>query len=246
VAIKGKTRSRSRRVVAVPPRQPVYVRKPPLWKRWWLWAIVAGLAVAAIVLGILVSMSSRHERDFKAREASAVSQFGALVEKQFPPSPDTQPAPPTRVLIYPTLAADLDKVAKGSLDGTKKGKSLTDSANASADAITAIKIFSIIPEDADASGVPSTHGPGATRITLVDAQWLMAQAFRMYARVGALMQQVDQSSGDQQKALLATAKDLTSEADQVFQRGYQKLVNVRSELGVQGQENFPSAGSAQG
>src|ERR1051325_10120879 len=127
VAIKGKTRSRSRRGVAVPPRPPLSGPQTPVWKRWWVWAIVGVLAVGAIVLGVLLSVHSRHERDFKAREATAVSQFGALVEKQFPPSPDTQPAPPTRVLIYPTLAADLDKVAKGALDGSKKGKSLTDS-----------------------------------------------------------------------------------------------------------------------
>jgi hypothetical protein len=247
VAIKGKSRSRSRRVVAIPPRQPVYVRKPPVWRRWWVWAIVGVLVAGGIAAGVLLSLHSKHERDFKAAEASAVTQFGTLVEKQFPPSPDTQPAPPTRVLIYPTLAADLDKVATGKLDGTKKGKSLVKSANASADAIQAIKIFSIIPEDAEASGVPATHGPGATRVTLVDAQWLMTEGFRLYAQVGALMQEVDQATGEEQRALLATAKDLTSRADLVFQRGYQKLVNVRAELGVQGTINFPSqAGSGLG
>ena len=50
MAIKGKSKSRGgRRVVAAPPRPTLVVRKPPIWKRRWVWATLGTVGAAAIL-----------------------------------------------------------------------------------------------------------------------------------------------------------------------------------------------------
>ena len=46
MAIKSKGRTRSRRTVSAAPKRGLVVRKPPIWRRRWVWLVVA---VAAVV-----------------------------------------------------------------------------------------------------------------------------------------------------------------------------------------------------
>ena len=54
MAIKGKSKSRGRRLVAASPRPQLMVRKKPVFARWWFWTIV-GVAI----LGPVVILAAR-------------------------------------------------------------------------------------------------------------------------------------------------------------------------------------------
>jgi hypothetical protein len=233
MAIKGKARSRGRRVVAVAPRQPLYVRRTPLWRRWWVWAVVGAVAAAAIVIGVLVALHGRHERQVKAETLTAVNQWKLVLEQKFPPAPDSRAVPPTGYLIYPTLAADLDKVANGKLsakDAQAKGKSLAASAKASGDAIEAMDVTKVIPEDASFGQVASVRGPGATRLELLTGRNLILAAFRVYQSIGGLMADAATATGDVRTTIVAHAKDLNTEAQSLFRDGYGRMVSVQQQL----------------
>ena len=242
MAIKGKTKSRSRRVVAIPPRPPVYVRKPPIWRRQIFWAVVAALVVIGAVTVTSISLKNKHRRDLKQKAIAAVNSFATQIQSKFPPSPDSQAQPPTGYLIYPSVSKDLDDVASGKLaasDAQTKGKSLVSSAKASADAIQALNLFKIVPEDADYGPTNSIRGQGATRLEIQEGRNRIVHAFRLYQTVGALMTQAGQTTDKTaRKAVVDDAKQLASEADSLFQEGYQKLINLKQELGILTQTPF--------
>jgi hypothetical protein len=248
MAIKGKAKGRSRRVVAAPPKPPMYVRKKPLVRRPWFLAIVAALAVAGILFAVLTSLSNSHEKALKQRTVDAVNRYATAVEGTFPPAPDSQALPPTGIAIYPTLASDLDAVAKGSkkVDGVTKGKSLVTSATNSGDAIAKIRVRDLIPEEANVGEAPGASGPGATRVVLIESQFLLEQSFRIFERVGGLMAQAATLHGDARKAVIDEAKGLATTGQTIFRRGYQKLQTLRAELGTLPQTGFQNPGGGVG
>jgi hypothetical protein len=166
------------------------------------------------------------------------------VEATFPPAPDSQAQAPTGYLIYPSLISDLDNVAKGSkkIDGAAKGTSLETSAKSSGDAIAKINVAKLVPEDADYSEAPGLRGPGATRLVLVESQYLMEQAFVLYQRVGGLMAQAATLEGKARTDLIDEAKNLTTDAQGLFRRGYEKIVTLKGQLGLLQLNSFPGAG----
>src|SRR6266571_5151419 len=243
MAIKGKTKSRSRRVVAVPPRPPVYVRKKPLFRRRWFLATVGAVAVAGILTGVLVHLSNNHRNALHARTLGAVTKFVGQVKGLFPPPPDSQALPPTGFEVYPTLSSDLDSVAKGdkSVNGVDKGNSLMSSAKASADAIAKLSVSNLIPEEANISEGPGLKGPGATRLVMIDAQFLLQQAFLTYSNVGGLMAQAGALQGTARTDLITRAKALVTTAQTLFSRGYEKMTTIQSYLAPLPPNPFPNS-----
>jgi hypothetical protein len=241
MAIKGKTKSRSRRVVAAPPRPPVYVRKPAFWQKRVFWVGVAVVAVLAILTAVMLSANSNHEKDLKAKTLAAVNAFKAELEGKLPPPPDSQATPPTGFTIYPTLSANLDKLAAGKLkDAGKNGASLVGSAMASGQAIKAIDVTKFIPESANFGEVKSVRGLGATRLVLNDSKKLMAQSFRVYQSIGELMKTAAVMTDKAQiKAIVEQAKQLETQAAALFHDGYQKIINVEGQVGTIQTNPFP-------
>ena len=248
MAIKGKAKGRSRRVVAAPPKPTTYMRKPPLIRRRWFLAVVAVVALAGILSAVLISMSNNDKEARKQHAIAAVNAFASQVEQRFPPAPDSQALPPTGYSIYPTLLTDLDDVAAGSkkIDGAAKGKSLEKSAKATGDAISAIKVRKLVPEDADYSEAPGLRGPGATRLVLLESQYLMGQAFRVWERIGGLMAQAAAVEGKDRTALIDQARGLTTDAQNLFRRGYQKIQTLKAQLGQLQPNAFPVGGGLGG
>jgi hypothetical protein len=237
MAIKGKSKSRSRRVVAVPPKPPVYIRKKPLFRRPWFVIVVVALVVAGTLTGVLIALGNNSEERLQQRTIDAVTTFATQVERKFPPPPDSQAVPPTGYVIYPALLADLDAVLQGKqkvngedFDGEAKGKSLQESAKASADAIRAINVVKVIPLEAEVTEASGARGPGGTRLVMVEAQFLIGQAFALYQNVGDLMEQAAKLPRDERKPLIDEAKDVAAQAQALFSRGYQKITNIRSAL----------------
>jgi hypothetical protein len=248
MAIKGKAKGRSRRVVAAPPKPPMYVRKKPVVRRPWFVATVVALAVAGILFGVFTSLANSHEKALKQRTSDAVTRFATVIEQTFPPAPDSQALPPTGFAIYPTLGTDLDGVAKGSkdVDGVTKGKSLVTSAKNSGDAIGKVKVRNLIPEDANVGEAPGAKGPGSTRVVLLESQFLLQQSFRIFEQVGGLMAQAATLEGKPRTAVIDEAKALATTAQTLFRRGYQKIQTIRAGLGILQQTGFPSGNGGLG
>jgi cell division septation protein DedD len=221
MAIKGKGRSRSRRVIAAPPRPSLMVRKPPVWKRTWV-RVVAGLLVLA---GIAVIFNSvLHSRSVKARrnrETVAVQKYVNLLRDAIPK--DRSAVPPDLVVIFPSVATDLPKIGtdiKGS-DAVKRGKEIADQATAASDALSSIPVSDVIPSEFQ-----------SVRDTFTDGQFLMSQGVGLYEQIGQLIQASTAFTKAGAQPLLDQAQALANKAGTLFDQGYGKVIRVAKSVGI--------------
>src|SRR5947207_3447817 len=100
---------------------------------------------------------------------------------------------------------------------------------------------------ANVSEGPGLKGPGATRLVLVESQYLINQSFLVFQNVGQLMSQAATLHGKARTDLVDQAKALATSAQNLFRRGYQKIQTLRSELGTIPLNSFaPSSGGGLG
>jgi hypothetical protein len=233
MAIKGKGRARSgRRVIAAPPRPQLVVRKPPIWRRRWVWGLIGGLAVAGILIGVGLALRSSHRKAFREKEATALNTVAGQLVSKFPK--DRTESPGNLFVFYPTATADLDKLAKGQLkeaDAQTKGRDLSSSATAAQQALASVPVNQLIPQNFTASPTPGVTGKGATRQAVTDSVFLIQQAFQLYGRVGELMRSAATAPQDQRKATASQATALFSQAGQLFDQGLRKILTTADSLG---------------
>jgi hypothetical protein len=222
VAIKGKSKSRGRRLVAASPRPQLMMRKKPFWVRWWFLSVV-GLVIAGIILfGILRAVDHRNAKKRHERLGRAVSSLVTLVQDKFPGT--AQQLGATQYQMFPSLQSDLDKLAKGAIPAStaeKTAKRFAADAKKSGDGIQAVQVEKIIPEEFT-----------ATRLEMVDARFAIVQSFRTDETIAQLMVAAANADPDQRKAIVAQAQALATQAAAQFDFGYQKLVNIGLKLGV--------------
>jgi len=246
LAIKGKGRTRGRKVVAAPPRPQLVVRKAPIWRRRWVWAIIGLAAAGGILAGVLVTLHNNSVRHFKARQVALIQQYAGKLAAKFPT--DNQVVPPDLIAFYPSLSQDLQKLATGKLtraDAIAEAKQVQASASAASNAISSLPLDRLIPSDLSVTGFPSgqstptgqstsdIEASGATRPILQIGQNLMSQAFVLWRQAGAMMEKAATASAADSKALIDQATVLANEAGGLFDEGYQKLLSIINVLGIQ-------------
>jgi hypothetical protein len=205
-----------------------------------VWALVALLAIGGILAGVLVSLDHRNQRQLRFREVAAVQAFTDKLKATFPP--DAQTIPPDLIVFYPTVGADLDGLANGKLkpaDAVTKAKAMQASALRASTAVQALSVARLISPDFTVTGAPTgkpnggeIQAPGATQQQLLDAQFLMAEAFQTWQQVGVAFEAASGATGARQKALIEHAKQLNSIAGTEFDRGYRKVLTIRNVLGL--------------
>lgn len=233
MAIKGKGRTRSRRPIAAPPRPQLVVRKKPIWRRRGALALVGGLLLAGVLLAVLLSIRSSSKEDRKNRTIAAVQQFDGTMAASLPPG--SQPLGGD-LILFPTISQDLDRIAQGKLTGkkaTQLAEGIRKAAAASAEEINAIRVTKVVPEDAETSVTKAVTGLGATRLELLDAQFMMVRGLRIYEDIAALMKTAAGLEKPGRRALMEQAKEMAVQATEVFGRGYRKVSNVKTVLGIQ-------------
>ena len=243
MAIKGKGRTRSRRVIAAPPRPQLVVRKPPLWRRRWVRVVVALIVLAGIGTGVTIAIRRSHARHLKAKEVAGIEAYAAKLRATFPA--DRENVPPDLVVFFPNLSSDLDKLAKGTLkpaDATTEASKVSTTAQATANAIAALNVSSMIPSSFTVTGVSDGTGGskpgnivarGATQDLVNEAQYLMTQAFQVWTEAGNLMTQAAAVTDPTVlKALVDSATKLDQRASDLFDRGYQKILAIENALGI--------------
>ena len=233
MAIKGKGKTRSRRVVAAPPRPPVYVRKPPFWRRPSTLAVLAGLALAGIALVTFTVLQNRSERELRQRETQAIRTFSNRLVAAFPT--DRQVVPPDLYFFYQSFTQDLEQMEKGqvsSAEAKKKGSDVETSATAAAGRVEQIPTERLIAADLSVSREDGVRAEGLTRQELTDAQFLIARAFRLYAAAGSLVESAAAAPKDQQAALSRQAQGLMSQAIDLFSKGYRTVAGLKARVGI--------------
>ncbi len=233
MAIKGKSKTRSRRVVAAPPRPPVYVRKTPLWRRRSTLVVLAVLAIAGIAFGTMQILQNRSEQALRRRETQAIRTFSNRLTAAFPS--DRQVVPPDVYFFYQSLNQDIDALGKGKLaapDARKRGAQVRKSATGAAGRVQAIRVERLISTDFTVSREQGVRAQGLTRQELLDAQFLMVRAFRLYAAAGSVVEAAGASPRIQRAALARQAQDLMGQAIDLFSKGYRTVASLKARVGI--------------
>jgi hypothetical protein len=233
MAIKGKGKARGRRAVAAPPRPTLVVRKPPIWRRRWVWAALGGIAVAAILAIVLVKLHDSHARAVKTRERTALSEFFTALERRFPP--DRQLIPPDVPNFYPNLSQDLTNLAQAKVkpaDALAEAQGVSATARKAAADVRAIDLKRFFPRSFTLTADRQVTGRGGTFETMQDAQFLMSQGFTLYGVAGDLMKQAASVTGSARGALVQQAQTMLSTASSVFDRGYRRFLLLRQFVGL--------------
>jgi hypothetical protein len=220
VAIKGKGRTRGRRAVAAPPKRAIVVRKPPLWRRGVVWLLVGLLAVGGIVAGIMAAIHARNVSTRKEREVKAITAY--INQFRFHLPSDRIPVPPDAIVIFSSVQDDLDNFKNlSAAEATKKGQEVAAMATKSADGLEKVAIGTLVADEF-----------AADRAELNEAQFLIAQAYRLYEPIGGLMQAAAAAPVKDKQALLDQAQLLINRAGSLFDRGYAKIVRMANRLGI--------------
>jgi len=233
VAIKGKGRTRSRRVVAAPPRPQLVVRKPPIWRRPWFLIAFGVVAVAGILVAVFTGIHSSNVKKLKDREAAAVGNLTQQFVVHFPADHQVSQ---NLYFFYPSLSGDLDKLSSGKLKAKAaddEAQKLLDSATKAASGIGKVNVEKLIPTSFTVSHVPHATGKGLTRATLTQARFLMQRAFTLYASMSTVMKSAIGATGAEQKALIDDLKQMGNEASDLFLEGWQIVSGIQTRLGLQ-------------
>jgi len=228
MAIKGRSKPRSRKVVTPGPR-PAYVpvKKPLLARRGVqiaILAVVAAGAAAGIWYGIAKERTEDRARQLEQRKRTAAVTFQGKVEAAIVGV--GQPAPPSGFSAFPALAADLDGLAAGDVKpeaAAEAAKGVRTTARGAWQALDEIDLTEMVA------------GKGFD-LSLVNyffnAREKMADALKLYERVAVMVEQAANASGAERADVLDSAKGITDVAASLFNSGYSDYVQVQFEGGI--------------
>lgn len=241
MAIKGKSKSRSRRVVAAPPRPQIVARKRQLWEQPLAWVVVGLLVVGAITFGTLrkvhaddVATQKQAAAALKAREAKAVGRFAAAVSANLPSDQQT-PSGGSSLIIFASLPTMLDQSIKGEISpSAARTRFLNLAATAQKDAqgMSKVNAITMINGEFDAGTTQSLKTPGLTQSLLNQSQQQMQQALAMYASIGRIAASAAVLPQASRNAILTEAKAMVSEAQSMFGNAYNTLNQIEVTVGA--------------
>jgi hypothetical protein len=221
MAIKSKGRARGGRAVSAAPRRPLVVRKPPIWRRPWVWVVVGLLATGGIAFWILSILHSHDVAGRKDREKLAMTNVFNQFKAALPA--DRRAVPPDVLVIFPSVNDDFPKIGKDIRGDAvnKRGKEIVDAAQKSVTALQAIQVNRIIPAEF-----------AADRAEVSDGLFLITRAIDLYRQVGGIVQGAADGPRAGQKVLIEQATALTQQAGTLFDEGYRKILHIVSRLGI--------------
>jgi hypothetical protein len=248
MAIKGKGKTRSRRAVSPAPRPQIVTRKKPILMRVTTWIVVGALVLVSVGWGVWVWWDNKQASELKSKEAAALSDLSQRVRDQLPADQQT-PQGTSQVIIFPTLPQTLDQLDKGTVSDKKanqQAQAVIDASTKAQQGIQKIALGSLIKQEFDVGVTSALRAPGMTSSVLNESQDQLIKAFQLYGSVGHLMQiAADQPQGPKRSAIVEQAKTQAQIAGELFNRGYNTLVQIESILGLvspSGLQPSPPAG----
>lgn len=228
MAIKGRSKPRSRKVVTPGPR-PAYVpvKKPLLARRGVQIAILAVVAVGAaagIWYGIAKERTEDRARQFQQRKRTAAVTFQGRVEAAV--GGVGQPTPPTGFTAFPALAAVVEGLATGDVKperAAEDAKSFQTTARGAWQALDEIDLTEMVA------------GKGFD-LSLVNyffnAREKMVDALKLYERAAIMVQAAADATETERAGLLDSAGGIMDVAASLFNSGYSDYVQVQFEGGI--------------
>ncbi|HZD80638.1 MAG TPA: hypothetical protein VE646_11445 [Actinomycetota bacterium] len=242
MAIKGKSKTRSRRAVTPGPR-PVYVpvKKPLYARREIQVAVVVLLVIAAaggIWYGVAHSRTQARAREQQRLMRTVASAYQVEVNQAL--SGVGQPTPPVGFSAMPGLKPDIQGLRKGSVDPSKAtadAGSFAQTASKAADAFDKIDATSLV------------SGKGITDqvfvLNLLNSRTRMEEALKLYGNAARLLGDAATATGGTRTELLQRASSVTDVASGLFAEGYNDYLNAQDAAGIL-QPTLPSSGSPVG
>lgn len=231
MAIKGKTKSRSKKTVAAGPK-PAYVAvKTPLIRRRAFWVglavVVAVVSISGIAYGIAKEHTRSREEELAKRLRTAVTRYQSQVDPIL--AGVGQPNPPSSFTPMPTLTAAVGALQKGT--GKPSAATAADQAATAAatqaktayDALGAIDVTKIIVNQGFDQGFA---------LYMINSQKQMVAGLKMFEQAANLLSQASGLQRDQQAQLLDATSQILALADATFSDGYSDYIQAQSEAGT--------------
>jgi hypothetical protein len=233
MAIKGKSKTRTRKMVAAPPRPQLVTRKKPILLRATTWIVLGCIVLLTVGWVSWVWWEHKQASNLKSQEATAISTLSQAVNGQLPADQNT-PQGTTQVEVFPSITQTIDQIDKNQVTAAKataSAQAVIDQANKAAQGIQKISLQSLVKEDFNVGLTQSLTVPGMTSSVLNTAQDQMVKAFQLYASVGELMKTAaDMPKGPERTAVLNQAKSQAAIAADLWSRGYNALVQIATQL----------------
>jgi hypothetical protein len=235
MAIKGKSKTRTRKMVAAPPRPQLVTRKKPVLLRATTWIVLGVIVLLAVGWVGWVWWDHKQASNLKSREQIAVADLAQRVTQQLPADQST-PQGTTELQVFPSISQTIDQIDKNQVTAAKataSAQAIIDQANKAAQGLQKISLQSLVKEDFNVGLTPSLTAPGMTSSILNDAQDQMIKAFQLYASVGELMKTAAaMPKGPERTAVLNQARSQAAIAADLWSRGYNTLVQLQTQLGL--------------
>jgi hypothetical protein len=228
MAIKGKSKPRSRRVVTPGPR-PSYtpVKKPLLARRGFrigLLVVVVAASIGGIWYGLARERTQAREQALAERERTAAVTFRGRVEGAITSA--GQPTPPDGFTAFPILTADVD----GLQEGTVKPRTAQTDAKA---ARKAAKGAWQAMEKIDVLSITANKGFDAAFVNyFFNAREKMQEGLKLYQHAAVLVERAAAATGDERTELLDSARGILDVAAELLNGGYSDFIQVQQEAGI--------------
>ena len=228
MAIKGRSKPRSRKVVTPGPR-PAYVpvKKPLLARRGVRIAILAVVAVGAaagIWYGIAKERSEERARELQQRKRTAAVSFQGKVEAAVVGV--GQSAPPTGFSAFPALMAIVEGLGTGDVRPDAAAEDAESIQKTAKDAWQAL-------DEIDLTQIVADKGFDTSLVNyFFNAREKMADALKLYERAAIMVRQAADATGTERADLLDSAGGIMDVAASLFNGGYSDYVQVQFEGGI--------------
>jgi uncharacterized membrane protein YgcG len=235
MAIKGKSKARSRRSVTPGPK-PVYVvpKKRFLARRSVQFALLGLLvvgAIAGITYGLIHEHDQQQAQDLQQRLSDTIGSYKDQITAALT-SDVGQPNQTTGFDVTPAAVALIEPLKSGKnvpADAEKTASAAAQSAKQAASTIDAI----------DTTHLMGGKGFDATTVTTVqDSQSGMVNGLKLYATLNDTLAKAASASGAERAQLVAVADNLAPTAKSIFDGGYQSFIDAQI-IGHQYQPQVP-------
>jgi hypothetical protein len=181
---------------------------------------VAAVLVVGLAAGVTIALLIKSSSDRRTKERAIVNGFIGTVNQAITP---VAQAFQDSYVPFPDLTRAFSQLQGG---GTVDTNQVVTTANSNSKlALAAYNAINQIPVANDIQGHPDL-------LDLIDAQNFLTQSLKLFQQVADILKDAAQATGDAQTTLVTQAQGLLSVGATLFQDGYQKINNLRTELGI--------------
>ena len=251
MAIKGKSKTRTRKMVAAPPRPQLVTRKKPILLRATTWIVLGCIVLLAVGWVGWVWWEHKQASNLKTTEQVAIEDLAQRVSNQLP-ADQTTPQGTTQLEVFPSITQTIDQIDKNQITqdkATTSAQAVIDQANKASAGIGKIALAALVKENFNVGLTQDLTARGMTSSVLNEAQDQMVKAFQLYASVGELMKTAaGMPKGPERTAVLNQAKTQATIAADLWSRGYNTLVQLQTQLDLIAPSGLqpPAAGQSGG